>query len=32
MLTLKEQLDAIKNKTAAMITPEVSAAMKKGVI
>ena len=30
MLTLKEQLDAIKNKTAAMITPEVSAAMQKG--
>ena len=30
MLTLKEQLDAIKNKTASMITPEVSAAMQKG--
>jgi hypothetical protein len=30
MLTLKEQLDAIKSKTAAMITPEVSAAMQKG--
>ena len=30
MLTLKEQLDAIKNKTAAMMTPEVSAAIKKG--
>ena len=30
MLTLQEQLNAIKSKTAAMITPEVSAAMKKG--
>ena len=31
MQTLKEQLDAIKTKTAAMITPEVSAALQKGV-
>ena len=30
MLTLQEQLDAIKSKTAAMITPEVAAAMQKG--
>ena len=30
MLTLQEQLNAIKSKTAAMITPEVSAAMKTG--
>ena len=30
MLTLQEQLNAIKSKTAAMMTPEVSAAMKKG--
>ena len=30
MLTLKEQLEAIKTKGAAMITPEVSAAMQKG--
>jgi len=30
MLTLKEQLAELKNKTAAMITPEVSAAMQKG--
>ena len=30
MLTLQEQLKAIKSKTAARMTPEVSAAMKKG--
>jgi len=30
MMTLQEQLNAIKAKTAAMITPEVSAAMQKG--
>jgi hypothetical protein len=30
MLTLQEQLNAIKAKGAAMITPEVSAAIKKG--
>jgi hypothetical protein len=30
MLTLQKQLSAIKSKTAAMMTPEVSAAMKKG--
>ncbi len=30
MLTLQEQLDAIKIKGAARMTPEVSAAMKKG--
>jgi hypothetical protein len=30
MLTLQEQLNAIKAKSAAMITPQVSAAMKKG--
>jgi hypothetical protein len=30
MMKLQEQLNAIKSKTAAMITPEVSAAMKKG--
>ena len=30
MLTLQKQLNAIKSKTAAMMTPEVSAAMKKG--
>jgi hypothetical protein len=29
MLTLIEQLDAIKSKTVAMMTPEVSAAMQK---
>jgi hypothetical protein len=30
MMTLHEQLDGIKAKAAAMITPEVSAAMKQG--
>jgi hypothetical protein len=30
MMTLQEQLDAIKTKGAAKMTPEVSAAMKKG--
>jgi len=30
MLTLQEQLDAIISKGAAMMTPEVSAAIKKG--
>jgi hypothetical protein len=30
MRTLKEQLEAIKNETASMITPEVAAAMQKG--
>jgi hypothetical protein len=30
MLTLQEQLDAIKTKGAAKMTTEVSAAMKKG--
>ncbi|MBW1643285.1 MAG: hypothetical protein JRJ76_10650 [Deltaproteobacteria bacterium] len=30
MKTLQEQLEAIKAKTASMITPEIAAAMKKG--
>jgi len=30
MLTLQDQLNAIKTKGAAMMTPEVTAAMKKG--
>jgi len=31
MTTLQEQLNAIKAKAAAMITPEVAAAVKKGI-
>ena len=30
MMTLQEQLKAIKVKTASMMTPEIAAAMKKG--
>ena len=30
MMTLQEQLEAIKAKTASMITPEIAAAMKNG--
>ena len=30
MMTLKEQLEAIKAQTASMITPEIAAAMKQG--
>ena len=31
MMTLQEQLNAIKAKAAAMMTPEVMAAMKKAI-